>query len=54
MKMKKIGRKINGKKIYNIDDIEQIKKKDKNRITLISINNLNIFKKIKLPAILKT
>lgn len=47
---KKIGRKINGKKIYNIDDIEQIKKKIKIELLLISINNLNIFKKNKITS----
>ena len=44
----KIGRKINGKKIYRKSDVEYLKKDKKIKLILFSINNLNIFKQNKL------
>ena len=41
----KIGRKINGKKIYKKSDISNLKKDKKVNLVLFAISNLNIFKK---------
>lgn len=44
----KIGRKINGKKIYKKSDISNLKKDKKVNLVLFAISNLNIFKKNQL------
>ena len=44
----KIGRKINGKKIYKKSDISNLKINKKINLILFSVPNLNVFKKNKL------
>ncbi len=45
---RKIGRKINGIRIYKLEDVELLKKNKNIDLLLISVSNLNIFKKNKI------